>query len=107
MATAEATYVDSLPAEPMTSHDWDDLDRWELGPEVPVDHFEPDPADGQWWAEFTANNGPSIAGSSPVLHEPSDKDWDEMARWSEQVFGAPHGGPITDQDVITATGGAG
>jgi hypothetical protein len=50
---------------------------------------------------------PTIAGTPPVPDEPCDRDWDEMARWSEEVFGPPRGGPITDQDVITATGGAG
>ena len=97
VAMAEQIYVNTLPAEPMTSHDWDCPDRWELGPVASpdtdlapdLDRFEPDPADRQWWAEFSTNNGHSIAGSPPAHHEPTDRDWDEMARWSEDVFGPP------------------
>jgi hypothetical protein len=50
---------------------------------------------------------PAIGAIPQVPDEPCDRDWDEMARWSEEVFGPPRGGPITDEDVIVATGSAG
>jgi hypothetical protein len=119
MAEAESRFVDAFPPEPMTSHAWDDPDRWELEPVIPpdldddlispeleADHqpFDPDDADREWWARCTENNGHSIAGPSPIHPEPTNRDWDEMARWAEEVYGPPRGGPCTDEDIIIATG---
>ena len=106
-AVIECGCIDPDHGEPGTWPAWTDADRWEPGPEMPDDRFEPTPDDRKWWAEVTANNEASIAGSPPVHHEPTDQDWDEMARWSEQVFGPPRGVPITDEDVAIATGCAG
>jgi hypothetical protein len=73
------------------AEEWPD-ERWELGPEP---GYEPDPADLAWLDE-----------------QPSPNDLAEYEAWLDHLEHDyprefPAAGYVTDQDVITATGGAG
>jgi hypothetical protein len=66
-----------------------------------ADHFTPSDADNTWAAQNLDLPMP-LCGGAPEPFEPSDADWDDMARWCEWVETMDMDRFIRDEDLQAA-----